>query len=1266
MPFNPELVDASDLNDWASRREAQELLPRLIRHLLRSTPGATGLSVRAGEGIGVPGWDGRADGGAGTAYMPRGPSCWELGTSEDPRDQAQDNYRKRTADPQGATPVSTAFVFVTLRRWGQKDHKDDKDAWVQARQAEGRWREVVALDADDLEGWLEAAPDVHIWLSERMGRRPFEVQTLDRWWESWSTQTRPPLPAELLLAGRCHQARELRRTLQGAADVIGLRAGARDEAIAFLAASLIVPDEPEAYLPGDDPLSAVLVISTPQTWARLARSRSHNILVPTFDAADAAAAVDGGHSVIVPMGSSDRQNRASLELPPLARDEARQALQTSGWSFERANRHAAQARRSLQSLRRELAVNPLVSRPGWTRHPVADLFASLMLVGSWSAESDDDCGMVAAAADRKYADLDRTLVEWAATEDPPFRYSAGTWRLAASLDAWTLLRPSLTRDDLARWHDAALRVLSEPDPALELSVVDRPFAAIHGVQRRWSKNLRWGLAQGAALLGAAGHAVLSDGRTGSEHASALVRELLAVANGDATGHVWQSLVDVLPLLAEAAPQEFLDGIDDGLTGDPPLLRRMFTDADDPTPWGVSSPHSGLLWAIETVCWSQEYLSHAANALARLAEIDPGGRLANRPRASLRDIFLPWAPQTSAQLQRRITVLDGLFARHPGVGWPLLLALLPQRDDFSSGSHTPTFRDWVSPDAVTLAEYLNAVSELVDRALAAAARHPKRWAQLVDRLSDLPPRERDRCLDALESVVVDTLDPEDRLTLWTTVTELGARHRQFSTAAWALPDESLKRLEAIAARLEPVDTAERHAYLFDWRPDLPGIDKLDYALYDKALEEVRRASVREALEYGGIETLIHLAEKSKVPRLVGVIAAKVGGENLAAPLLPELVAEGPRRELAVGWVIGMSETPNWDWVHRAFGSPGTLPERARSVFYLSLPAEPRTWALVDADAEIVQGEYYCAVNPFGVAADYATSFAGRLLDHGRPWSAIDLLVSFCDGKDEAAKPPAEVIERALRAALDREVLETPRPGALDYDLGVLLDRLEATGASADTLFQLEWAYLPLLGHFRGPRAIHARLAAEPHLFVEAVHIASDHEQEVVGDANSLTSTRRRNCDLLLRNWRRPPGTSNDGTIDSTVLRSWVDEARRLFAQHGCSDIGDVYLGKLLSGSPPGSDGIWPAEPVRDITEDLANKNFENGLIAGKFYSRGATSRGVFDGGRQEAALAHQFRSWAEQVEDRWRRTGQMLWGLADWYAEDARREDASAAKRADEG
>jgi hypothetical protein len=186
-----------------------------------------------------------------------------------------------------------------------------------------------------------------------------------------------------------------------------------------------------------------------------------------------------------------------------------------------------------------------------------------------------------------------------------------------------------------------------------------------------------------------------------------------------------------------------------------------------------------------------------------------------------------------------------------------------------------------------------------------------------------------------------------------------------------------------------------------------------------------------------------------------------------------------------------------------------------------------------------------------------------------------------------------------------------------------------------------------------------------MFVEAVCIAAG-KSEPVGDRD-MRLWLRRNCDSLLRNWRCPPGTADDGTIDRAALRAWVDEARQLLAEYDCTDIGDYRLGELLSGSPLGADGIWPAEPVRDIAEDLsASKKFERGLIFGKLGSRGITWRGMYDGGNQEAALADQFSLWAEQLEDHWPRTGRVLRQLAYYNKKDARDGDALAEERADEG
>jgi hypothetical protein len=166
MTINPELVTATDLAEAADRLEAGELTPRLVRRLLTRTAGVEGVTMRATEGIRLGGWDGEVAASAGSAYVPSGSSAWEIGTGQNPKGKADEDYEKRTREPRGVNPANTAFVFVTARRWAGKND------WVAERAAEGVWREVRSLDADDLHGWLEANPGVHIWISEQLGRRP--------------------------------------------------------------------------------------------------------------------------------------------------------------------------------------------------------------------------------------------------------------------------------------------------------------------------------------------------------------------------------------------------------------------------------------------------------------------------------------------------------------------------------------------------------------------------------------------------------------------------------------------------------------------------------------------------------------------------------------------------------------------------------------------------------------------------------------------------------------------------------------------------------------------------------------------------------------------------------------------------------------------------------------------------------------------------------------------------------------------------------------
>jgi hypothetical protein len=138
------------------------------------------------------------------------------------------------------------------------------------------------------------------------------------------------------------------------------------------------------------------------------------------------------------------------------------------------------------------------------------------------------------------------------------------------------------------------------------------------------------------------------------------------------------------------------------------------------------------------------------------------------------------------------------------------------------------------------------------------------------------------------------------------------------------------------------------------------------------------------------------------------------------------------------------------------------------------------------------------------------------------------------------------------------------------------------------------------------------------------------------------------------------------VDADALHAWVTEARRLLAASGRTIPGDVSIGEVLAYVPPDSDGLWPAEPVRDLIEDLRSEHFETGLRTGKFNSRGLVTWSPTGGGVQERGLAGQFQAWAERVADGWHRTAALLRQLADHYDEWARREDDRSEDFGDQG
>ena len=76
-----------------------------------------------------------------------------------------------------------------------------------------------------------------------------------------------------------------------------------------------------------------------------------------------------------------------------------------------------------------------------------------------------------------------------------------------------------------------------------------------------------------------------------------------------------------------------------------------------------------------------------------------------------------------------------------------------------------------------------------------------------------------------------------------------------------------------------------------------------------------------------------------------------------------------------------------------------------------------------------------------------------------------------------------------------------------------------------------------------------------------------------------------------------------------MHEWVTSARFQLSEYDRADVGDELIGECFALSPPGTDDVWPAEPVRDLIESIGSHELESGFIIGRRNSRGVTSRGV---------------------------------------------------------
>lgn len=1256
-PWPP--ITRDDLRVAATSAGFDSVFPVLIRRLIAETAdGLISLDMPGESGTAAGGFDGVVTTSRASAFVPGGTSVWELSVGGG-QAKAEEDYSKRLDAPGGLPTHEVAYVEVLLVPWTKAR------AWMTEKTNDRRWREVLGYNLDRIHAWLDQAPATTVWLAGQLGKALPGVRSLGAWWmDTWLPSTQVCLDESIVLAGREKAADDLVAELRTGRSVVTLGGGLPpDEASAFVAAALKQAESLDASSMG----ARALFVSDATSLAQLIAQPQPMILLLS----DAALARDlpaqHAHQLIV---SAAPGARADVDVPRLNSQVIESQLKTTGIPHDQASRLGALGRRSLLALRRALAHNPDLLIPLWAKAPDA-LMRRLLLLGAWRNGNPEDRRVVAGFTGQPYERVEEEARRLAHVADVPFMGLVDDiWHVLSTEDTWTLLSASITADDLELFRTVVMEVLTELDPVLDMEPAERWKAGLRGVGRRFSHTLRRGLAESLALLGATDSIIQgTKGDTTAQFARLVVRELLDQANTDASYRLWLSLIDILGLLAEAAPEEFLDAMWPGLSGTPPAHGAMFTDSqDDGFGLGTSSPHSYFLWALESLAWSPDYLDDAVDVLAALAAVDPGGRLSNRPLASLLGILSAWCPNTTACLDDRIRCIRRIAKRDHAVGRQLLLELIP--DGHVQTIHPgPQFRDWKREPSVTRAKFRQVVSTVVELLIEMLGDDLDLYLRLIEKIDDIPPEHRSVIAAKLKELGQTRTDA-DKAKAFYALREKIAHNREYSDAAWALPESQLNELQDACSSLAPKDPALRHAWLFqaDWITlgDMKRRD--DFTAYEKEVLSRRGAAVGEILAHGGIDALVELAHQTPYPHLIGTALAAYSGNYDNQMLAALTLGEAPSSDIAAGYFNRRLRQTGTELRDHLLAATDDTLTQARILRFTGKPSEARA-KLRELEPAVAE-HYWREFVYYGLGSDFphAHEAAWALLDAGRPAAALDLLLLYMRRDDNRAEA-AEIAASGLEALLDRGPND-PEFSILD---GHQFERLFALlSEHSDELghqrvVNLEWHFFPIIGLEADAPSLHRAIVEDPGFFVELVvscfKPATSPQQEESDDLDELERKRAvaaRAYDVL-RTCQRCPGVTDNSQVDPAPLRSWVTSARTQLETVDRKEIGDLQIGALLAHSPAAVDGSPLHEAIRDLLEEIRSDKLERGIAISIHNSRGVVSRAVMDGGTQEWDLAMRYHVHAEAARD-WPRTRKLFKRVAESYEVEARRNDAEAERR----
>lgn len=644
----------------------------------------------------------------------------------------------------------------------------------------------------------------------------------------------------------------------------------------------------------------------------------------------------------------------------------------------------------------------------------------------------------------------------------------------------------LTNDMIRKLEPLFENILSEQDPLIDLPIEKIFESSMRGIRPNYSQSIRTGAANTLAMLSNNASIIIHASETASNTPLSIIRKLI---NEDTDWKTCLSISKLFPIFAEINPINYLSYIEEFI-----VKQIIYSDDKKTKINSLRDSHvfiDNLITSLEVTAWREDTLLTSCDILIKIATAINTDLYSNKISDTIIQILLPWKPCTLSPAQSRFFVVKLLLDANPQIGWRILLGLLPNKTQFSTGIREPYWLKNLSHGRkslrITYDEFYKQSQHYLNLSLSEMKKIPSRLLDIVFYLQLY--HEETYTLEVLEYLSSDEASSLPDEIKQKIISELHKmllynnrknEDNQFSK-------EVISKLQKVIKNLCFDDKLREALLLFD-TDDWLLIDSFkisSIAEGEERLQKRREDMVEKILSLPeGYKNIEKLALKMNPQHIgaIGVALSSIKSWDVINELFPRLLDRSNLlSSIAAGFAWKKFFTDGISWFDRFDFSLWSKEQKI--TLLTSLPAKRETWdyipKLLEDDIDYWNSlPIGCQYQIDDEVKDYEYAVK-KLSSIGRNATAIDC-IDICLFKKMS--PDIKICLNALEANNCKESFSRISDCTITNIFSYLRNQ---SCAIEQKLQELEWKYLHIYKDAFKPQAIINAIKSDPILFIDII-------------------------------------------------------------------------------------------------------------------------------------------------------------------------------------